>query len=107
MHDFELFKRSGLRINDRIVLLADKGYIGIYDIHENSLVPFKKPKGGKLTAEEKTYNKSLSKLRIKVEHVIRRIKRFKMFSYRYRNKQRKHLMRFSLICGIYNWELGF
>jgi hypothetical protein len=26
---------------------------------------------------------------------------------RYRNKQRKHLLRVSLICGIYNYELKF
>ncbi len=29
------------------------------------------------------------------------------FQYRYRNKQLKHLLRFSLICGLYNYELGF
>ncbi|MCL2707465.1 MAG: IS5/IS1182 family transposase, partial [Dehalococcoidia bacterium] len=33
--------------------------------------------------------------------------RFKIFQYRYRNKQRRHLLRFSLVCGLYNYELGF
>jgi hypothetical protein len=42
-----------------------------------------------------------------IEHVNRRIKRFKILQIRYRNKQRKHLFRVSLICGIYNYELGF
>ncbi|MDR2360932.1 MAG: IS5/IS1182 family transposase, partial [Oscillospiraceae bacterium] len=41
------------------------------------------------------------------EHVNRRIKRFKILQMRYRNKQRKHLLRLSLICGIYNCELQF
>jgi hypothetical protein len=29
-----------------------------------------------------------------------------MFQCRYRNKQRKHHMRISLICGIHNFELA-
>jgi hypothetical protein len=30
-----------------------------------------------------------------------------MFKYCYRNKQKKHLLRLSLICGIINHESGF
>jgi len=52
-------------------------------------------------------NRNISKYRIKIEHVNRRIKRFKMFQQRYRNKQRRHLLRISLIAGIYNYELRF
>jgi len=53
------------------------------------------------------FNGNLSKYRVFIEHVNRCIKRFKMFQYRYRNKQRKHLLRISLVCGIYNYELRF
>ncbi|MDR1209937.1 MAG: hypothetical protein LBK41_06455, partial [Clostridiales bacterium] len=48
-----------------------------------------------------------TKFRILIEHVNRLIKRFKMFSYRYRNKQLKHLLRVSLVCGLINFEMGF
>jgi hypothetical protein len=87
-------------------VVGDKGYQGINDLHENSLTPYKKPKGGKLTPEQKLFNSRLSRFRIFIEHVNRRIKRFKMFQCRYRNKQRKHHMRISLICGIHNFELA-
>lgn len=107
VHDFELFKQSGVHILDNILLLGDKGYQGICGIHAFSLTPFKKPRKGQLTAEQKAFNRMLSKVRILIEHVNRRIKRFKMFQYRYRNKQRKHLLRLSLVCGLYNFELGF
>lgn len=107
VHDFELFKLSGVHMLDDILLVADKGYQGICAIHALSLIPFKKPRKGVLTAEQKAFNSNLSKFRILIEHVNRRIKRFKMFQYRYRNKQRKHLLRISLICGIYNFELRF
>jgi len=107
VHDFEIFKQSGIHILDDILLVGDKGFQGICDLHPFSLIPHKKPKGGTLTAEQKAFNSSLSKFRIQIEHVNRRIKRFKILQLRYRNKQKKHLLRVSLICGIYNHELEF
>lgn len=107
VHDFELFKLSGVHLLEDILLVADKGYQGICDLHTFSLTPFKKPRKAELTPDQKTFNSSLSKFRIAIEHVNRRVKRFKILQYRYRNKQHKHFLRFSLICGFYNFELGF
>jgi len=107
VHDFEMFKQSGIHLLDDILGVGDKGFQGICNFHAFSVTPFKKPKGGKLTDEQKAFNSSLSKYRIRIEHVNRHINCFKMFKYCYRNKQKKHLMRFSLICGIYNHELKF
>jgi hypothetical protein len=90
---------------DFILFVGDKGFQGICDIHANSIIPYKKPKNGTLTKEQKQFNRKLSKFRIFIEHVNRKMKRFKILQYRYRNKQRKHLLRISLICGIYNFEL--
>jgi len=106
VHDIELFRQSKVRLFKFILVVGDKGYQGIYHLHEYSLTPYKKPKGGKLTPEQKAFNSKLSKFRIFIEHINRRIKRFKMFGHRYRNKQRKHHKRISLICGIHNFELG-
>jgi hypothetical protein len=106
IHDFELYKQSGIHIADFILLVGDKCFQGIYDLHATSLIPHKKPKKGTLTKEQKVFNSKLSKFRIFIEHVNRRIKRFKILQHRYRNKQRKHLLRISLICGISNYELG-
>jgi len=107
VHDFEMYKRSGIHINDWITLFADKGFQGIDSLHWNSLTPYKKPRKGNLTDEQKAFNSWLSKIRILIEHVNRLIKRFKMFSYRYRNKQTKHLLRIMLVCGLINYEMGF
>ena len=92
---------------DFILFIGDKGFQGIANIHANSMIPFKKPRKGELTEEQKQFNSRLSKFRIFIEHVNRRIKRFKILQLRYRNKQRKHLLRFSLICGFHNYEIGF
>jgi hypothetical protein len=107
VHDFELFKRSGVRLGKDILLVADKGYLGLHTLHAFSVMPLKKPRGGELTALQKQFSRSVSGYRMRIEHVNRRIKCFKMFQYRYRNKQRKHLLRISLVCGLYNYERGF
>ncbi len=67
--------------------------------------PIKKPKGGKLTKEQKKYNRELNRLRIVVEHVNRRLKIFKILSYRYRNRHRRLGLRSNLIAGIYDAKL--
>jgi hypothetical protein len=107
MHDMGLFRQSEIHIANDILLVGDKGYQGLPALHANGLTPFKKPKNGDLTPSQKVFNRNLSKYRIRIEHVNRRVKRFKILQIRYRNKQRKHLLRISLICAIYNSELRF
>jgi IS5 family transposase len=104
-HDFRLLKTSGVKFGELLKVIADKGYQGIAKIHELSQTPIKKPKGGKLTSEQKKYNRELNKLRVVVEHVNRRLKNFKILSYRYRNRHRRFGLRSNLIAGIYNYEL--
>jgi hypothetical protein len=48
-------------------------------------IPIKKPKGGKLTADEKGINTVLAKKRIYVEHAIRGIKRQRIATDIFRN----------------------
>jgi hypothetical protein len=105
VHDFKLFKKSGVKIGDYIKVIADKGYQGIAKIHGLSETPIKKKKGKKLTKEEKQYNRLLNRLRVVVEHVNRRLKIFRILSSTYRNRHRRFGLRANLIAGIYNYEL--
>ncbi|MDR1473129.1 MAG: transposase [Lactobacillales bacterium] len=107
VHDMEFFKKSALHFLKNVLLIGDKGYQGIAVYHINSLTPYKKVRGKNLTRYQRWFNSSLAKYRIYIEHVNCRIKRFKILQQRYRNKQRKHLLRVSLISGIYNFELTF
>ncbi|WP_342263713.1 transposase family protein [Spiroplasma endosymbiont of Clivina fossor] len=63
-------------------------------------------KNNPLNPDKKEYNSFLSKVRIVIEHVFARLKRFKILVYRYRNKIRRFGLRFNLISGIYNFELS-
>ncbi|WP_425288756.1 transposase [Spiroplasma endosymbiont of Acasis viretata] len=53
----------------------------------------------------KDFKQVLSKIRIKIEHVFAKLKRFKILTLKYRNKIRRFALRFNLIAGIYNFEL--
>jgi len=87
------------------LLLADSGFQGILEFHQNSLIPIKGSKNKPLTAETKAYNHSLSKRRIVIENINRRIKRFDIFSDRYRNKRKRHGLRMTIMCAIHNMDL--
>lgn len=104
-HDFHLFKDSRSGMSAHICSLADTGYLGIGNLHENSKIPAKKSKLHPLTKAQKTNNHNLSRERIFVENVIRRLKIFRILSERYRNRRKRFGLRFNLIASIYNLEL--
>jgi len=106
VHDFKLYKDTiGEDIDESITVHADLGYLGIGNLHTNSLIPIKESKNHKLTEKEKAYNKRLARKRVGIEHINAKIKTFKIMSYPYRNRRTRHLLRMTLICGIINYEL--
>lgn len=104
-HDFELFKENPKLIPKGSFILADKGYQGIYDIYEKSLIPLKAKKGQKLAEELKAFNREINCRRIGIEHVFGKLKAFKILCERYRNRGKRIGLRFNLIAGIYNFQL--
>ena len=104
-HDFRLFRESYVGIAQDIVCLADTGYLGINKLHANSQIPAKKSKLHPLTPEQKTANRELARQRIFCEHIIGRLKVFRILSDRYRNRRKRFGLRFNLIAAIYNLEL--
>ena len=105
VHDFRLCKESLLRVMIvAVIILADSGYQGIQEYHEWSLIPIKKSKKRELSEAEKAFNRELSRRRIVIENINAQIKVFKIMSYPYRNRRRRHLLRTRLICAILNAE---
>jgi len=104
-HDFRLFKESQTSMAYQVLCLADAGYQGLADLHANSKTPKKKSKHHPLTTEQKAANRELARQRIFVEHVIRKVKIFRILSERYRNRRKRFGLRFNLIASLYNFEL--
>ena len=70
------------------------------------MLPKKKKKDNQLTATDKRNNRALAGERVVNENVIGMIKRFKIVADKYRNRRKRFGLRFNLIVGIYNMELG-
>ncbi len=105
-HDFSLFKKSKLRPAPQIILLADSAYQGIQNLHANSLTPLKSSKHKPLSKADKKDNADISRMRVKVENALAFLKRFKIFSTRYRNRARRFGLRFNLFAAICNLEIN-
>jgi hypothetical protein len=101
-HDFTLFKQSQIRILTDILKYADSGYQGIQKLLANCKIPFKKSKNKPLTPEQKQYNRLLAQLRIKLEHVNRRCKIFRIVKETYRGKHKHYGKTWTVIAALVN-----
>lgn len=107
-HDLTIFKQT-TRVKSSILILADSGYRGMNKIHPNCKLPIRhKADIDKLSDEQKLTrkadNKAITSVRMKIEHIVGRIKRFRIVAEQYRNRLKRLLLRFNLICGIVNFE---
>ena len=105
-HDFKLLKRSRLPFVSTQLCLADRGYQGFAKLHPGACTPTKKRRKQPLAKAEKQHNRALAKLRVRVEHTLRRFKIFRLFSGRDRNRRKRFGLRFNLIAGLLNFELA-
>ena len=95
--DKKIYEKSRIQINVPVTKKGDRGYLG-----RGIKVPVKKPKGGELSDQEKEANRLFSKERIIIEHVIGKLKIFKILSYRFRNRIQDHYIIFKNVAGLYN-----
>jgi hypothetical protein len=105
-YDFKLLKRSRRPFVSSKLCLADRGYQGFAKFHLGACTPTKKPRKQPLSAEEKQHDRVLARLQVRVEHVIHRLKIFRIFSGRYRNRRKRFGLRLNLIAGLLNYELA-
>jgi len=106
VHDITI-RRRGPPLPEGAHAYADSGYQGYQEDHPAIDIPYKKPKKGKLTKEEKDYNHALSRFRVRVEHAIGRMKKFRILADRYRYPRSRHAVKFAIIAGITNLLTGF
>ena len=86
--------------------LADSGYQGLTKRCANARTPQKKSKGHPLTEEDKANNRVIARDRIGCEHVMGRLKVFKILALPYRNRRKRFGLRFNLLAAICNLQRG-
>ena len=100
--DITLMRQQLSLFDKEQLLLGDKAYVG----EEQLLTPKKKPRGGKLTSEEKEENRTLSKRRIFIEHMIRRLRIFGIMQGRFRLRVRCYRQVMLTVCGLLRLRMG-
>ena len=86
------------------VCLADSGYQGLDKLFAQVQTPKKKSKKHPLTDQERADNRGLSSQRIRCEHIIGRLKVFKILAERYRNRRKRFGLRVNLIAALCNLQ---
>jgi hypothetical protein len=108
-HDFGIFKEEGLKdiLPSGVPIYTDTGFLGIKNLCPGFkiIMPKKKKKGKKLNGGEKLGNRIISRERVKVEHAIGGLKKFKMASSCFRGITQKMDEVFQVASGLWNLQL--
>ena len=100
--DINLFHKQQPKFSDSQEFVGDKAYIGA----SRTTTPTKKPRGRELTAEQKEDNKQISRQRIFIEHLIRRLKIFRIAESKFRPIPEHYQTVILTICGLVRLRLG-
>jgi IS5 family transposase len=97
VHDKKIYDQSRTQIPREATGYGDSGYQGTY-----LKVAKKKPRKGKLSAQDRKRNRAISRKRIVVEHGIGKMKIWRIAADRYRNPLRRHTVMMKNIAGLHN-----
>lgn len=106
-NDYAILKIKHPVLSEQLMIFYDLGYLGVEKDYPKqiSILPYKKKKGKQLTISQKEWNKLQSKIRIKVEHAISKIKKFRINSETFRNKLCRYDGVSEIVCGIVNFKI--
>jgi hypothetical protein len=107
-HDKKLADEAGYTLPAGSVLVQDTGFQGFALDEVVILQPTKKPRGKTLSALAKAINRWISSLRMRIEHAIGGVKRYRIVKDKLRNwKKGIRDLVFETCCGLHNLRLNF
>lgn len=107
-HDKKIADETGLVLPPGSRLCQDTGFQGFTLPHVTILQPLKKPRGKELSPQQKASNRAISRLRIRVEHAIGGIKRYRIVKDVVRARKdnfRDRVM--ETCCALHNFRLNY
>ncbi|MCX6029308.1 MAG: transposase [Chloroflexi bacterium] len=107
-HDKKIADEAGFTLPEGSLLYQDTGFQGFALEGTTIFQPKKKPRGGELTPDEKAQNRLISRIRVRVEHAIDGVKRYRIVKDQLRNWKpgfRDKVM--ETCCGLHNFRLRF
>jgi hypothetical protein len=111
MHDKTLLEETGLLLKSPPGSrgLGDSGYEGVRKTHRwlSLVTPLKKKPGKERTEAEKQTNKALSSIRVRVEHVIGKLKVNRILKDQFRGRLAFADLTFQNCACLYNFKLNY
>jgi hypothetical protein len=107
-NDKTLAELEGYRLPPGSYLYQDMGFQGFVLADVTIIQPKKKPRGGELTPPEKATNRRISSIRIRIEHAIGGVKRYRIVKDKIRLLKdgiRDTVM--ETCCGLHNFRLQY
>lgn len=108
LHDMTLLRASGVlhQVPVHVPVRLDRGYEGAEAEYPNVVVqkPLRRRPGHRLTALGRAYNQMVSRLRIPVEHLLSRLKKFAVLAGVYRGRWERHEELFCVVSGLVNYK---
>ncbi|WP_229776726.1 transposase family protein [Deinococcus ruber] len=101
-HDLRRLRESKTQIYPDTERLADAGYQGIHHQHAFTRTPKNASKDHPLMKAQRADTRQGAKVRLPVEHVIRRLKVFCIFKETYRHRRRRVQLRVNLMAALCN-----
>lgn len=98
MHDKKIYDKTALKLPPGTKGVGDTGYLGT-DLTQ----PVKKKKGQQRTKAQRKYNRKISRIRIKAEHAIAKMKRFRVVRDTFRNPLKTHPVYTKVTAGLVNF----
>ncbi len=78
IHDLKLFHQSGVQLPHQTALIEDAGYQGLWRSHGHAITTHQATLASLLSAEQRQHAAILAHTRRGIEHVIRRMKIFRV-----------------------------
>lgn len=92
----------------RSKLWQDSGFQGYAPAHVTTVQPKKRPPKGALTADEQARNRTISQVRVRVEHAIGGVKVYRIAHDVFRNRREGYVdLSFETACGLHNLRCDY
>ena len=107
-HDKKIADTEAIQYPAHATLDKDTGFQGYEPAGVLTFQPRKKPKGKALGIADLFFNRLISSVRIRVEHVIASIKRCRIVKEVFRNtKEGLSDLVMCIACALHNWRISF
>lgn len=105
-HDKKIYDLEQLVFSKEMMVMMDLGYQGVTSGTAKIIMPHKHKKNQPLNDAQEKWNSWVSKVRVKVEHVIASIKIFRKVKEKFRGRLFAREDRVMLVaCGLHNVKL--